>query len=151
MTGKLLFRIYGEMYVVDLESVLYFKADDHYTHVYYDTGAHFTMPFGLSKVEAAIERHMAGTPSYLLRLGRTYIINISRIYHVNAIRQVVVLADSHGSPISLHLSKAVLYSLMERLGKNNPSDVSDPSLLQENRSSSQGAFLFRENIDRVHE
>ncbi len=92
MTDRLLFRIYGEMYLVDLASVLYFKADDHYTHVYSTSGTHMVMPFGLSKVEAAIAQHTSGNTS-LLRLGRTYIVDVKRIYHVNMLKQTILLAD----------------------------------------------------------
>lgn len=114
MTDKLLFRIYGEMYLVDLPQVLYFKADDHYTHVYTSSGTHMVMPFGLNKVEAAITQHLP-EGNYLLRLGRTFIVNIRRIYHVNMLKQNVLLADDHGQVQSLHFSRQVLQSLMEHL------------------------------------
>ena len=54
MENKLCFSVYGELYVVDLDRMLYFEADDHYTHVYYSSGTHFMIPFGLAKVEAAL-------------------------------------------------------------------------------------------------
>lgn len=53
-TGRLCFGLYDELYVVDLGQVMYFQADDHYSHVYYASGTHFMLPFGLSKVESAI-------------------------------------------------------------------------------------------------
>ncbi|MGN0234072.1 MAG: LytTR family transcriptional regulator DNA-binding domain-containing protein [Bacteroidaceae bacterium] len=114
MTDKLLFRIYGEMYLVDLPQVLYFKADDHYTHVYTNSGTHMVMPFGLNKVEAAIAQRMP-EDNFLIRLGRTYIVNIKRIYHINMLKQSVLLADEHGQVHSLHFSRQVLQSLMEHL------------------------------------
>ena len=114
MTDKLLFRIYGEMYLVDLPHVLYFKADDHYTHVYTDSGTHMVMPFGLSKVETAIAQRLPEN-NFLLRLGRSHIVNIQYIYHVNMLKQSVLLADSHGQMHTLHFSRQVLQSLMEHL------------------------------------
>ena len=45
MENKLCFSVYGELYVVDLDRMLYFEADDHYTHVYYSSGTHFMIPF----------------------------------------------------------------------------------------------------------
>lgn len=123
----MLFRIYGEMYLVDLSSTLYFKADDHYTHVYSSTGVHMVMPFSLGKVEAVIAQRTGGdTP--LLRLGRTFIVNTDRIHHVNVLKQSVLLADDHGNVHSLHLSRQVLQALMERLGRTVTSDT-DPSTL----------------------
>ena len=54
MGKKLCLSIYGELYMIDLEMVMYLQADDHYTIAYYASGTHFMIPFGLSKVEAAI-------------------------------------------------------------------------------------------------
>lgn len=128
MTDRLLFRIYGEMYLVDLATVLYFKADDHYTHVYSSTGVHMVMPFSLGKVEAAILQH-AGSESALQRMGRTFIVNLDRIHHVNVLKQSVLLADDHGNVHSLHFSRQVLQALMERLGRTflpDPSASAQP-------------------------
>lgn len=117
MQENLYFRIHGELYVVDISSAMYFKADDHYTHVYYASGTHFMIPFGLTKVELAIDRHENAAARFL-RLGRTYIVDINRIFHVNAIKQVALLADNHGQHHSIRLPKAVLHSLIDRLGSD---------------------------------
>ena len=104
MENKLCFSVYGELYVVDLDRMLYFEADDHYTHVYYSSGTHFMIPFGLAKVEAALSNKGRAGDAFL-RLGRKYI--------VNAVKQVAVLADDHGTNYTLRLPKPVLRMLME--------------------------------------
>ena len=114
MENKLCFSVYGELYVVDLDRMLYFEADDHYTHVYYSSGTHFMIPFGLAKVEAALsDKGTAGDA--VLRLGRKYIVNTRRVFHVNAVKQVAVLVDDHGTNYTLHLPKPVLRMLMENI------------------------------------
>lgn len=118
MTDRVIFRIYGEMYLIDPVNVLYLKADDHYTHVYCSNGTHMVMPFGLSKVEAAIAQQ-TGQEQALLRLGRTYVVNLERVHHVNALKQIILLADDHGQVHSLHLSKQVLHALMERMARDS--------------------------------
>lgn len=80
MENKLCFSVYGELYVVDLDRMLYFEADDHYTHVYYSSGTHFMIPFGLAKVEAALSNKGRAGDAFL-RLGRKYIVNIRRVFH----------------------------------------------------------------------
>ena len=85
MENKLCFSVYGELYVVDLDRMLYFEADDHYTHVYYSSGTHFMIPFGLAKVEAALSNKGRAGDAFL-RLGRKYIVNIRRVFHVNAVK-----------------------------------------------------------------
>lgn len=114
MESKLCFSVYGELFVVDLDRVMYFQADDHYTHVYYSSGAHFMIPFGLSKVEAAVDEKLADD-KYFMRLGRKYMVNIRRVFHVNAIKQIALLVDDHGNNYTLHLPKPVLRLLMDRL------------------------------------
>ena len=104
--------MYGELYVVDLDRMLYFEADDHYTHVYYSSGTHVMSPFGLAKVEAALSNKGRAGDAFL-RLGRKYIVNIRRVFHVNAVKQVAVLADDHGTNYTLRLPKPVLRMLME--------------------------------------
>ena len=108
------------MYVVDLAKVMYFQADDHYTHVYYSSGTHFMVPFGLAKVEAAVSEFLGGG-SFLVRLGRRHIINMHRVFHVNTMRQELHLSDDQGSTLVLHLPKQVLRGLMAVLsGKEKP-------------------------------
>ena len=72
------------------------------------------IPFGLSKVEAAVDEKLADD-KYFMRLGRKYMVNIRRVFHVNAIKQIVLLVDDHGNNYTLHLPKPVLRLLMDRL------------------------------------
>ena len=65
------------------------------------------IPFGLAKVEAALSNKGRAGDAFL-RLGRKYIVNIRRVFHVNA-----VLADDHGTNYTLRLPKPVLRMLME--------------------------------------
>lgn len=116
MQAKLRFSVYGELYVVDLNQTMYFKADDHYTHIYYTSGTHFMIPFGLSKVEDAIHEKQLFCKRFV-RLGRTYIVNIGCIFHVNAMKQVLFVSDSRGVNHSIHLPKPVLRTLMGLLDK----------------------------------
>lgn len=114
MQNRLCFSVYGELYVVDLDMVMFFQADDHYTHVYYTSGTHFMIPFGLSKVETEVKERNADKNNFV-RLGRKYMINMRRVFHVNAVKQVVLLSDDHGTNHTLHLPKPVLRLLMDML------------------------------------
>jgi DNA-binding LytR/AlgR family response regulator len=114
MGKKLCLSIYGELYMIDLEMVMYLQADDHYTIAYYTSGTHFMIPFGLSKVETAIAEKLDGD-NFLIRLSRKYIVNIRCIFHINAIKQEIQLADASGCSHSLHFPKAVLRKLIDML------------------------------------
>ena len=103
---------HDELYIIDLNRLLYLQADDHYTDVYYSTGAHFLVPFGLVKIEERIAA-MPDAKIYLLRLGRKYIVNTNRIFRINTTKELLYLADDEGNTLSLHVSKPVLRSLLE--------------------------------------
>ena len=114
---RIVLSSYNEMYVIHCDSVLYMQADDHYTHVTYISGAHFMMPFSLSKVEQHI--HALDTDErFLVRVGRKYIINLHHVFHVNTVKQVVLLADAKGKHHSLTLPKQILRNLIEMLSGN---------------------------------
>lgn len=114
MGTKIHFSVYGELYVVDLDSTLYCEADDHYTHIHYASGTHFMIPFGMAKVEAAVAERL-GPDAFIVRLSRKYMVNTRRIFHINTIKQVAVLTDDHGSNLTLHLPKHVLRTLIDTL------------------------------------
>ena len=43
---QLCLNSHDEVFLIDLDLVLYFQSDDHYTHVYYTLGSHFILPMG---------------------------------------------------------------------------------------------------------
>ena len=100
------------MYVVDLEQTMYFMADDHYTHVYYSSGTHFMIPFGLSEVETEISTNMQHG-IYFIRSGRKYILNTRHIFHINTIKQIVIISDSQGTAHTINLPKNALKILIK--------------------------------------
>ncbi|MGN1375958.1 MAG: LytTR family transcriptional regulator DNA-binding domain-containing protein [Prevotella sp.] len=114
MNEKLCLSVYGEMYVIYLDNVMYMQADDHYTHIYYSSGTHFLVPFGLSKVEVAVNEKVKDN-RFLIRLGRKYIVNLHKVFHVNSVKQILQLSDDHGSITALHLPKPVLHTLMKTI------------------------------------
>ena len=114
---KIVLSSYNEMYVINCNSVLYMQADDHYTHVTYISGAHFMVPFGLSKVEQYLHA-LDADERFLIRVGRKYIINIHHVFHVNTVKQVILLADANGKNHSLTLPKQILRNLIEMLSGN---------------------------------
>lgn len=114
--NRLRFSVYSEMFLVDLDMVLYFQADDHYTHVYYANGNRFMVPFGLSKVESMISEN-SDCGDHFVRLGRTYMVNLERVFQVNVVKCVVLLFDDQGVNYTLHLPKQALRKLMELINE----------------------------------
>lgn len=109
---------HDELYLINLDLVMYIQVEDHYAHVYYTTGTTFMIPFGLSKIEAAIAEQQEEKLSHIFRLGRKYIVNTHSLFHINTIKQTLFVTDMHGNNHSLKISKEALRKIMGRL-KNN--------------------------------
>ena len=109
---NLCLSVHDELYLIDLNRVLHLQADDHYTDVYYTSGAHFLVPFGLIKIEDRIAT-MSEAKLYMLRLGRKYIVNTKHIFRINTTKELLYMTNDDGSSTSLHVSKPVLRGLME--------------------------------------
>ena len=108
----------GELFVVDLDHVCFFQADDHYAHVYYDTNAHFMIPFGLVCLEEEIAV-LCGGNNHLVRVGRSYIVNLKKVFYINVLKQEVMLTSVQGQHHVLHVSKTALRNLMEKVKEDN--------------------------------
>ena len=111
---KMIYSNYGECYVVESEDIIYCQADDHYTHVYYDLDEHVMLPFGLAHIEEGVKKSEV-IAKYLVRTGRKYIINLNKIFHVNMLKQEVVLLSNSGKHITLHVSRPACQTLMDIL------------------------------------
>ena len=114
MDSRLCLTAHDEMFIIDLQKVLYFEADDHYAHVYYASGTHFMVPYGLSKIEAALAQK-GDEAEALQRMGRKYIVNTRRIFRVNTITETISLSDDQGGNTVLHISKTVLRAFLDSI------------------------------------
>lgn len=112
--NSLLLSVYGDLYVINLDMALFFEADDHYTHVYYTSGIHFMIQFGLSQVEEAIAQSIYDT-KHFIRLSRKYIVNVKRIFHINMHRQIIVLCDDKGVNHNLRIPKTTLRTIIDTI------------------------------------
>ena len=83
----------------------------------YISDAHFMMPFSLAKVEQYICA-LDTDERLIVRVGRKYIINLHHVFHVNTVKQVILLADANGKHHSLTLPKQILRNLIVMLSGN---------------------------------
>lgn len=118
--------VVGEIFLVDLSQVSYIQADDHYSHIHYNNGLHFMVPFGLSRIEKAIERQME-QDNVFRRVGRKYIVNVERVFHVNVPRQSLQYFDTKGNIQTLNLPKPLLQGLVEYVRNRHPGFVLTPT------------------------
>lgn len=114
---QLILSSYDDLYLIDLSNVVYFMADDHYTHVYYSSKTHFLVPFGLSKIEERLIEQQSVEGKNFMRLGRKYIVDLRRVFHISVSKQQLFLFDDTGTNFLLQVSKPVLRGLHELLEK----------------------------------
>lgn len=117
----------GEIYMLNLDDALLFEADDHYTEIHNLYGNKIMVPFCLGEIEREIRTRFPDHNN-LVRMGRKYIINKNRVFHMNALKQTVSLYGSNGQVVVLNVSKPALKSLMQDARSSYatlPSDESD--------------------------
>lgn len=120
----LYFNTRDELLRVDLRKVVYFKADRNYTDVYFLNGYHVTLPTNLHNIELMLEGDkMRGKIIPFVRLGRSLIVNVSMIVHINILRQELVLGDMVSPTICrIPVSRDALKNLKELyFAQNKPS------------------------------
>ena len=99
-----------ELFLVRLDKVMFFEADDHYTLIQYASGGKFMVPFNLSNI---LDR-LSEAPQFV-RVGRSYIINLEYLHHINASKQLLAMGEDPDSAMTLRLSRPMLRTLMNRL------------------------------------
>lgn len=90
----LYFNTRDELIRVDLRKVGFFKADRNYTDVYFLNNHRVTLPTNLMSIEKMLDDDcMRGRTIPFVRIGRSVIVNLSHIIHINVPKQELVLSD----------------------------------------------------------
>lgn len=98
-----------ELFRIELDKVMFFKADDHYTEVYYSKEVKQLLPFGLSYIENVIAGHEASEGTCFVRAGRSYLVSIQNVQFVSQTKELVTFACPQGSgQMTIHLPKVVV-------------------------------------------
>lgn len=111
----LYFNTRDELIRVDLRNVGYFKADRNYTDVYFLNGYHVTLSTSLVAIEKMLEDdRMKGRTMPFVRIGRSVIVNIRHIVHINVLKQELVICDMRTTCVlKVEVQKEALKKLKE--------------------------------------
>ena len=114
-TFYLYFNTRDELYRVDLFTVAYFEADRNYTEVFFTNGMHVMLTTSLLNVEGMLNAEgIRGKIPSFVRLGRSLIVNLDFLLHVNILKQELVVADMYSThPYKLSASREALKKLKE--------------------------------------
>ena len=100
-----------EVFLVKLDSALYFKAEDHYTCVYY-------------------------------RRDTSHIINLQKVVHVSATKEMVTLLTSDNTFLQIHIARTAIREIMAHLKDERP--------CEEGNIAGGGGFLNNIEDDEVY-
>lgn len=103
-----------EIFIIDLDSVIYFKAEDHYTSVYYGKDSKQLLPFGLSQLEKTINAPTE-CANHFLRVGRSHLLNLPKIVHASVMKETVTMMTSSCIFVTIHISRSVIRELTRSL------------------------------------
>lgn len=115
---KLCLNSRDELLIINLEKIVFFKANGNYTHLNYIEGETHLLTIGLSKVEDFIRKSWPqGRPSPFVRLGRSLIINQTFLSEISILKQKVVLSDCGSHSYSLNVPKPLLKEYKEKINE----------------------------------
>lgn len=98
-----------EMFGVALGDTLYFKAEGHYTNVFFYKDCKLLLPFGLSQVDDELRKLTYG--ARFVKIGRSHIVNLSRVVHASVTKECFTLIDKNGAFVTVVVSKNAIKQL----------------------------------------
>lgn len=108
-----------------LEDVLYFKAEGHYTNVYFTRDSKMLLPYGLSQIDNEIWKLDNGT--CFVKVGRSHIVNLKKVVYACITKESFTLMDQNGNFTNIVVSRAAIKQLIKALkdGKASKEEKSD--------------------------
>lgn len=118
---KLILNSRDEIMNIDLAQVVYFLADGNFTRIVFDNKLILTVGIGLSKMEKLLAEFLSHTLSQvpMVRVGKSHIINISKIVQVNVLKQQALLAGSTGILFTVNISRDAAKQVKQLLATKN--------------------------------
>lgn len=107
----------NELLRVAAAHIIYISSDGNYSNLLMSGGEIRMVTFQLGQIEEMIQRQLPETSSNFIRIGRSLIININHVYHINISRQQLLLKDRDNT-YTLSASKEALKALKEFIEKN---------------------------------
>ena len=105
-----------EILNVDLNKVVYFLADGNFTRIVMDNKMVLTCGVGLGQMETIVARAMSREgQSFMLRAGKSHIVNVNKILKVSVLKQEVLLMGENGQLFNIKVSRETARGLKQLL------------------------------------
>lgn len=109
----LIFNSRDELLRMNVSKIVYFEADGNYTHIVMANKLRGSVLMNLSEIVQLLAVQLLPERNPFLRIGRSYVINMSYIYQINLLQQRLVLSDHATFAFSLNISKEALKKVKE--------------------------------------
>lgn len=109
----LVFNSRDELLRVNVSKIVYFEADGNYTHIILVNKLKGAVLMNLNAMVNMLAVELAPENNPFVRIGRSYIINMSYIYQINLLQQRLVLSDQTSFAYQLNISKEALKKVKE--------------------------------------
>ncbi len=108
MKNLLIITSRDELLRMDISKIVYFEADGNYTTVMMSNKLKGTIGLNLSQTEALLAERLKEKAAIFARIGKHFIVNMSYVYEINALRQKIILSDFVNFAYQLTVSKEAL-------------------------------------------
>ena len=122
-----------------LEDVLYFKAEGHYTYVFFTRDSKILLPYGLSQIDHEIWKLHHETS--FVKVGRSHIVNLNKVVYACITKESFTLIDKNGNFANIVVSRAAIKQLIKALkdGKASKEEKSDSDANEKEPNGKEGS------------
>jgi DNA-binding LytR/AlgR family response regulator len=89
----------NRIYVISYCSILYFKSDNCYCHIYLSNGRNYLLVKSLARLEKGIR------DDRFLRISQSFLVNAHYITAIDKKKKVILLSDEHILPFTVSAKK----------------------------------------------
>lgn len=112
MSAHLQFNTRDDFYRIPVSRIVFFVADKNYTVLQLANGKTLMFTFSLQKMQEFIVSSLGSSARAFARVGRSHIVNLSYVYHIDLTKQRLVLyAEREALEYTIPVSKEALRAL----------------------------------------
>ena len=100
-----------EFFRLDISKIVYFESDGNYTTFARANGQKGQVCMNLSKMQELLTLSLKQNASIFARVGKRHIVNLNFIFHIELLRQRLILSDCQTFAYTLGISKEALKTL----------------------------------------
>lgn len=113
MEEFLYFNTRDELLRLDINRIVFFEGEGHYTYIVSANKLKSIVCLTLSKVQEFLNDKLKEHSIIFARVGKRYIINLNYIYSINVLKQKLILSDGYVFSYQLDIAKEALKKLKD--------------------------------------